>query len=68
MICVHRKGYRVSPFCNHAKKKPDTDTICTVYFSYPVMQLNILYSVCSMLKIQETCRIWLNNISRKRHS
>lgn len=22
MICVHRKGYRVSPFCNHAKKKP----------------------------------------------
>lgn len=21
MICVHRKGYRVSPFCNHAKKK-----------------------------------------------
>lgn len=32
MICVHRKGYRVSPFCNHAKKT-DTDTICTVYFS-----------------------------------
>lgn len=21
MICVDRKGYRVSPFCNHAKKK-----------------------------------------------
>lgn len=21
MICVHRKGYRVSPFCKHAKIK-----------------------------------------------
>lgn len=50
MICVHRKGYRVSPFCKQAKN--GTDTICTVYFSYPVMQLNILYSVCPMLKIQ----------------
>lgn len=52
MICVLREGYRVSPFCKHAKKKPDTDTICTVYFSYPVMQLNILYPVCPLLKIQ----------------
>lgn len=33
MICVHRKGYRVSPFCNHAKKKPDTDMHSVFFIS-----------------------------------
>lgn len=32
MICVHRKGYRVSPFCNYARKKPIQIRYDSVFF------------------------------------
>lgn len=32
MICVDRKGYRVSPFCNHAKKKRYRYDMYSVFF------------------------------------
>lgn len=32
MICVHRKGYRVSPFCNHAKKTRYRYDMYSVFF------------------------------------
>lgn len=32
MICVHRKGYRVSPFCKHAKKTRHRYDMYSVFF------------------------------------
>lgn len=67
IICIRRKGYRFSSFRKHAKK--GTDTLkCICHISRHAPQLNILYSICQILEMQETCRIWFNNISRKRYS
>lgn len=32
MICVHREGYRVSPFCKHAKKTRHRYDMYSVFF------------------------------------
>lgn len=32
MICVLREGYRVSPFCKHAKKKRHRYDMYSVFF------------------------------------
>lgn len=33
MICVHRKGYRVSPFCKQAKKRHRYDMYSVFFIS-----------------------------------
>lgn len=45
MICVHREGYRVSPFCKHAKK---TRHRCDMYSVFFISRHATEYLISSM--------------------